>query len=186
MTNPLLDFSDLPLFDKIQPEHVGPAMDELLGKAETALEQVTTPEFPAQWSAISRVLDVATEMQLEKKRQDFGLTLGRWGIGSGPYIVLPLLGSSSVRDTAGFLVDTQFDAVAQTTNIAARNSLTGLRLVDTRARFLGAGDVLDEAALDKYSFARDVYLRRRTALIMGNVELRDAQPEERFDLPENR
>ena len=61
MTNPLLDFSDLPLFDKIQPEHVGPAMDELLGQAETALEQVTAPEFPAQWSDISRVLDVATE-----------------------------------------------------------------------------------------------------------------------------
>ena len=61
MTNPLLDFSDLPLFDQIQPEHVGPAMDELLGNAETALEQVTAPEFPAQWSDISRVLDVATE-----------------------------------------------------------------------------------------------------------------------------
>jgi oligopeptidase A len=61
MTNPLLDFSDLPLFDRIQPEHVGAAMDELLGKAETALEQVTAPAFPAQWSAISRVLDVATE-----------------------------------------------------------------------------------------------------------------------------
>ena len=61
MTNPLLNFSDLPLFDKIQPEHVGPAMDELLGNAETALEQVTAPEFPAQWSDISRVLDVATE-----------------------------------------------------------------------------------------------------------------------------
>ena len=61
MTNPLLDFSDLPLFDKIQPGHVGPAMDELLRNAETALKQVTTPEFPAQWSDISRVLDVATE-----------------------------------------------------------------------------------------------------------------------------
>ena len=61
MTNPLLDFSDLPLFDQIQPEHVGPAMDELLGKSEAALTQVTAPEFPAQWSDISRVLDVATE-----------------------------------------------------------------------------------------------------------------------------
>jgi oligopeptidase A len=61
MTNPLLDFSDLPLFDQIQPEHVGPAIDELLGKAEAALEQVTAPDFPSQWSEISRVLDVATE-----------------------------------------------------------------------------------------------------------------------------
>jgi oligopeptidase A len=61
MTNPLLDFSDLPLFDQIKPEHVGPAMDELLSHSEAALEQVTAPEFPAQWSDISRALDVATE-----------------------------------------------------------------------------------------------------------------------------
>ena len=61
MTNPLLDFSDLPIFDKIQPEHVGPAMDELLARSEAALEQVTAPDFPAQWSDISGVLDVATE-----------------------------------------------------------------------------------------------------------------------------
>ena len=61
MTNPLLEFSDLPLFDRILPEHVGPAMDELLVKADAALEQVAAPEFPASWSEISRILDVATE-----------------------------------------------------------------------------------------------------------------------------
>ncbi|MEO8014024.1 MAG: M3 family metallopeptidase, partial [Polaromonas sp.] len=61
MTNPLLDFSDLPLFDQIQPEHVGPAMDDLLAKAETALAQVTADDFPATWSGIAGVLDVATE-----------------------------------------------------------------------------------------------------------------------------
>ncbi|MEP6964547.1 MAG: oligopeptidase A, partial [Polaromonas sp.] len=61
MNNPLLDFSGLPLFDRILPEHVGPAMDELMVKADAALEQVTAPDFPASWSGISRVLDVATE-----------------------------------------------------------------------------------------------------------------------------
>jgi oligopeptidase A len=61
MTNPLLEFSDLPLFDRILPEHVGPAMDDLLAKAETALAQVTAADFPASWSGIARVLDVATE-----------------------------------------------------------------------------------------------------------------------------
>jgi len=61
MTNPLLDFSDLPLFDRIQPEHVGPAVDELMAKADAALETVTAPDFPATWSGIARVLDVATE-----------------------------------------------------------------------------------------------------------------------------
>ncbi|MCZ8256237.1 MAG: M3 family metallopeptidase, partial [Polaromonas sp.] len=61
MTNPLLDFSDLPLFDRIQPEHVGPAVDELLAKADRALEEVTAAGFPATWEGIARVLDVATE-----------------------------------------------------------------------------------------------------------------------------
>ena len=61
MTNPLLDFSGLPLFDRILPEHVGPAMDELLTKSQAALEQVTAPDFPASWSEIARVLDVSTE-----------------------------------------------------------------------------------------------------------------------------
>ena len=61
MSNPLLDFSDLPLFDRILPEHVGAAIDDLLVEADAALEQVTTPDFPASWSEISRVLDVATE-----------------------------------------------------------------------------------------------------------------------------
>jgi len=61
MTNPLLDFSDLPLFDRIQPEHVGPAVDELMARADAALETVTAPDFPATWGGIARVLDVATE-----------------------------------------------------------------------------------------------------------------------------
>ena len=61
MTNPLLEFSDLPLFDRILPVHVGPAMDDLLAKAETALAQVTAQAFPATWSGIASVLDVATE-----------------------------------------------------------------------------------------------------------------------------
>ncbi|WP_411883529.1 M3 family metallopeptidase [Polaromonas sp. YR568] len=61
MTNPLLDFSDLPLFDRVQPEHVGPAVDELMAKADAALETVTAPDFPATWTGIARVLDVATE-----------------------------------------------------------------------------------------------------------------------------
>ena len=60
-SNPLLDFSDLPLFDRIRPEHVAPAIDDLLQQAESALEQVTAPDFPAAWGAIARVLDVATE-----------------------------------------------------------------------------------------------------------------------------
>src|SRR5690348_3536165 len=61
MSNPLLDFKDLPLFDQVRPEHVGPAMDELLGQADQALTTVTQPDFPADWTAMAKVLDVATE-----------------------------------------------------------------------------------------------------------------------------
>src|SRR5215468_5265606 len=61
MSNPLLDFKDLPLFDQVRPEHVGPAMDELLAQADQALAAVTQPDFPADWNAMSRMLDVATE-----------------------------------------------------------------------------------------------------------------------------
>jgi oligopeptidase A len=61
MSNPLLDFDDLPLFDQVRPEHVAPAMDELLGRADRALAEVTQPGFPSDWHAIARVLDVATE-----------------------------------------------------------------------------------------------------------------------------
>jgi len=61
MTNPLLDFTDLPLFDRVKPEHVAPAVDALLADAEAALQTVTAPDFPADWNAISKVLDVASE-----------------------------------------------------------------------------------------------------------------------------
>ena len=128
---------------------------------------------------IGGIFDVAGEMRIPKHSEDFGQTLGHWGVPSGPYLVVPLLGSSSVRDATGSLVDAQADLVSQASNVSARNSLTVLRGVSTRSRFLGVGEVLEEAALDKYSFAREIYLQRRKALIGKEVEA-----EERFDLPE--
>ena len=125
------------------------------------------------------IFDVAGEMRIPKHSEDFGQTLGHWGVPPGPYLVLPLLGSSSVRDATGSVVDSQADLVSLSNNVSSRNSLTALRVVEARARFLGVGDVLDEAALDKYSFSREIYLQRRKALLD-----RQAEPEERFDLPE--
>ena len=107
------------------------------------------------------VLDIASEMGVERNRQDFGLTLGRWGVPTGPYLVLPLLGPSTVRDTVALPVDMQASLVGQVDPVAARNTLYALRAVDTRASLLGAGAVLEGAALDKYSFTRDVFLRVR-------------------------
>lgn len=107
------------------------------------------------------VLDIATEAGIERTTLDFGHTLGRWGVPSGPYVVLPFFGPSSVRDSVGLVVDARGDAVVQTDHVPTRNSLYTLRAVDTRAGLLRAGEVLDQAALDKYSFTRDAYLQRR-------------------------
>lgn len=107
------------------------------------------------------VLDIASEMGIDRTRLDFGQTMGRWGIPSGPYLVLPLLGPSSVRDAAGFSVESRGDLVMGVNHIPARNSLYGLRLIETRANLLRASSMLEGAALDKYSFARDFYLQRR-------------------------
>lgn len=125
------------------------------------------------------VLDIGTEMRLQRNKQDFGQTLGAWGFGSGPYVVLPLLGPSSVRDTVGTVVDGSADLVNSAGSVATRNSLTTLRLVDKRAELLGATNILDQAALDKYSFTRDSYLQRRANSIGKDTAVK----EERFDLP---
>lgn len=110
---------------------------------------------------LAGVLDIATEMGIPRTRLDFGQTLGRWGAPSGPYLVVPLLGPSSVRDGTGLVVDIYADPVTSVDHIPTRNALTALRMVDTRAGLLRAGTLLDDAALDKYSFMRDFYLNRR-------------------------
>lgn len=107
------------------------------------------------------VLDIATDMRIERSKQDFGLTLARWGMPSGPYLVLPLLGPSTVRDTAALPADWYGDLARQVDPVSDRNMLYALRIVDTRASLLNAGNVLEGAALDKYSFTRDAYLQMR-------------------------
>lgn len=125
------------------------------------------------------VLDIGTEMRLARNKQDFGQTLGYWGAEPGAYVVLPFFGPSSVRDTLGTVVDSSVDLVNNVKNVPTRNSLIGLRVIDKRAEFLGAADVLDQAALDKYSFTRDLYLQRRA----NSIGKESTQKEERYDLP---
>lgn len=107
------------------------------------------------------LIDIASAAGIPRTRIDFGQTMGRWGVPAGPYLVLPLFGPSSVRDTAGLVVDSNADPVGDINRVANRNSLYALRAVDTRAQLLGATNVLEGAALDKYSFTRDLYLNRR-------------------------
>ena len=109
--------------------------------------------------------DVASEMGLEKHNEDFGQTFGRYGAPPGPYLILPFLGSSTVRDGAGLAIDWWVAPLTEVRPIALRNTLFGLYLVNTRADLLEAGRILEEAALDKYVFQRDAYLQRRRSLI---------------------
>lgn len=111
------------------------------------------------------VFDVATPAGLEKHDEDFGQTFGRWGVGEGAYVVWPFIGSRTVRDTAGYVVDVAVDPVWNVDHVPTRNSLAVLRLVDTRASLLPAEKVIDDAALDKYTYMRDAYLQRRKSLV---------------------
>ncbi len=112
------------------------------------------------------LIDVASNAGLDKHNEDFGQTLGRWGVGSGAYVVLPLLGPSTVRDGVSLLaVDWHGDPLWYVNDISTRNELIGARAVDTRARLLDTSSLLEEAALDHYAYVRDAYLQRRRNLI---------------------
>jgi len=121
------------------------------------------------------LLDVASEMGLKKNNEDFGQTLGRWGAGSGPYLVLPFIGPSNLRDTAGIVIDSRHtDLVRNHDDVATRNPLMTLRLVARRAELLEAKQAVDAAALDNYEFTRDFYLERRKGLVFdGKPPLED-------------
>ena len=128
------------------------------------------------------VLDPATEMHLQRYRKDFGQTLGYWGMGPGPYLVLPILGSSSLRDTAALPVDWYGQPLTYMNDVGWRYTLYGVQLVNTRAQLLGVTDILNAAALDPYTFQRDAYFQKRLNDIYdGNPP----QNQERYDLGED-
>ena len=123
------------------------------------------------------IFDVASEMGLEKHEEDFGQTLGRWGVGTGPYVMLPLLGPRDVRDGAGLLVDFNIDPVGHVAHVPTRNTMTALRLISDRAALLPAEKIIEEAALDKYAYLRDAYLQRRRYLVFDGRPPREPDDE---------
>jgi len=126
---------------------------------------------------VAGVVDVASEMGIERHTQDFGHTLGVWGVPPGPYLVLPILGPSSLRDAVALSVDWQGDPLGQLSNESVRNAALLLRGLDTRAGLLKATSMLEEAALDRYTFARDAFLQnRRNNIFDGNPPQDDAMP----------
>jgi phospholipid-binding lipoprotein MlaA len=126
------------------------------------------------------ILDVASEMNLEQRTSDFGQTLGHYGVPPGPYLVIPFLGSSTLRDTLASTLISRGDLVWQLDSVAARNSLYALRLLDTRANLLRSSSVLEGVALDKYTFTRDIYLQIRRNDILDGKE----PPEDPSETPE--
>ena len=111
------------------------------------------------------LLDFASEVGIEKHDEDFGQTMGRWGIDEGAYIVWPFLGSSTVRDSVGLIPDIHFDPVRRHKPAGVRYFFVGTRAVSKRADLLDASRILEEAALDKYVFQRDAHLQRRRSLV---------------------
>ena len=115
------------------------------------------------------VLDIASEMNVDKHTKDFGHTLGYWGVAPGPYLVLPILGPSTLRDGMARLVDAQGDIAANISHIPTRNTVLAVRVVDVRAGLLKTTEMIDEIALDRYTFTRDAYLQsRRSSIYDGN------------------
>jgi phospholipid-binding lipoprotein MlaA len=110
--------------------------------------------------------DPARQMGLEKHNEDFGQTLGRWGIGAGPYLVIPIFGPSNVRDAIGIYgAEPYLDLNFYIDNVRVRNAIVGARVVNQRAELLQTDDLISGAALDKYRFIRDGYLQRRRSLV---------------------
>jgi phospholipid-binding lipoprotein MlaA len=121
-------------------------------------------------------IDVASDMNIEKHPADFGLTLGRWGMGPGPYVVVPVLGPYTLREVVAWPVDYTGNLVSYVHDIPTRDGLTLLSALDLRASYLKAGEVIDGAALDAYSFTRDSYFQRQRYRLYDGEEPESPEP----------
>jgi phospholipid-binding lipoprotein MlaA len=114
-------------------------------------------------------IDVAAMDNIPSRKEDFGQTLGHWGVGNGAYLVLPFMGPSSLRDTTGMVFDgATSDPITYTHNIGEirlHNQLRAGQFLDRRTELLDAKDIADDASLDPYAFMRDAYLQRRENLV---------------------
>jgi len=126
---------------------------------------------------IGGLIDVAS-MNLEKHNEDFGQTLGYWGVGSGPYLMLPILGPSTLRDGIGELADSQVSPVSRTNHVRTRNQMYLTRGINRRAELLSGENVMEGAIIDRYAFIRDAYLQRRQSLVFDGNPPHDAYEDE--------
>lgn len=175
------------VYSNIVPRQIRTGVDNFFGNAADAWSAVNSflqLRFGEGFHSVMRVgtnslfgvgglLDPATEMGLERSPQDFGKTLAHYGVGAGPYIVWPLYGPSTVRDSVALPLDRSASPAVVINDGAAVTGITALQIINARASYLAAGRVLDDIVLDKYTFVRDAYLQRRGIRLMGE----DAYPE---------
>ncbi len=132
------------------------------------LDQAASDFSRLTWNTTAGVgglIDIGTSFDLPKHNEDFGQTLGHWGVASGPYLVLPFFGPSTFRDAVGRVVDSHYDPLWRHKPVDERNAAIAADTVDARSRLLDSQKVMDEAALDPYTFLRDAYLQHRRALV---------------------
>ncbi len=161
-------------FSNLDDLYIG-ANNLLQGKVEQAMGDLMRVAVNTTLGFFG-VIDWASDMGLEKHNEDFGQTLARWGVGDGVYLVLPLLGPSTLRDAAALPVDWEGDPVFWHTPVDERNALTVMRTVARRADLLGASRTLEEAALDRYVFLRESYLQQRRSQIYDGRPPRERPP----------
>jgi phospholipid-binding lipoprotein MlaA len=158
--------------------------DVLQGKFQGGLEDITRVVFNTTFG-IGGLFDFASPAGLSKHNEDFGQTLAVWGVESGPYVVIPFLGPSTFRDGFGLIFDYKADPVYWATDsVAVRNSLYATRALSNRAKLLDATSLLEQAALDRYSFVRDAWLQRRRNLVYDGDPPRER--DESDDEPNNK
>lgn len=137
---------------------VGTMFNNLLqGKFENAMQDLARVSFNSTFG-LAGLIDVATPMGIEKHDEDFGQTLGYWGVNSGPYVVLPFFGPTTVRDGIAKYPDALLDPVYHLDDNGARNAVYLTRVIDNRARLLASEKLISG---DKYTFIRDAYLQKR-------------------------
>lgn len=151
-------------------------MLENIGMPYTAVNNVLQGKIKSAGQDVGRVLinstiglggcfDVASDLGIPKHDEDFGQTLGVWGVPTGRYIMLPFFGPSNVRDALSKPIDLLANPLGYITKIRLRNSLNAFKVVDTRANLLELTDILDENSLDKYTMLRDSWMERRQAQV---------------------
>ena len=161
-------------FSNLDDLYIG-ANNLLQGKVEQAVSDLMRIAVNTTLGFFG-VIDWASDMGLEKHNEDFGQTLGSWGVGEGVYLVLPLLGPSTLRDTAALPVDWAGDPIYGHAPVDERNAMSATRVVARRADLLGASRTLEEAALDRYVFLREAYLQQRRSQIHDGRPPRERPP----------